>query len=67
MLLVSESNAGKLDLELDDLELRAVAQESLESSRPLAMSRGIDPRVRGEAHRCMSPETACASASYSTT
>jgi signal transduction histidine kinase len=41
MLFVSESDAGKLDLELDDLELRAVAQQSLDASRPLAQSRGI--------------------------
>jgi signal transduction histidine kinase len=41
LLLVSESDAGKLDLELDDVELRAVAQQSLDASRPLALSRGI--------------------------
>jgi signal transduction histidine kinase len=36
LLLVSELDAGKLELELGTVDLRAVAQESLESARPQA-------------------------------
>jgi signal transduction histidine kinase len=41
LLLVSELDAGKLELTLDDLDLRALAQESLESARPQAEAGGI--------------------------
>ena len=41
LLLVSELDAGKLKLELGSLDLRALAQESLESARPRAEAGGI--------------------------
>ena len=41
LLLVSEIDAGRLNLKLDDLELGALALESIESSRPQAEARGI--------------------------
>ena len=41
LLLVSEIDAGKLELDVDDLELGALARESIESSRPNAEARGI--------------------------
>jgi signal transduction histidine kinase len=41
LLLVSELDAGKLRLELGDLDLRTLAHESLESARPQAEAGGI--------------------------
>jgi signal transduction histidine kinase len=41
LLLVSELDAGKLKLRLESLDLRALAQESLESARPQAEAGGI--------------------------
>ncbi|HEY8776952.1 MAG TPA: HAMP domain-containing sensor histidine kinase [Gaiellaceae bacterium] len=41
LLLVSELDAGKLTLELEDVDLRALAHESLESARPRADEGGI--------------------------
>jgi signal transduction histidine kinase len=41
LLLVSEIDAGKLDLDLNDFELGALARESIESSRPHAEALGI--------------------------
>jgi signal transduction histidine kinase len=41
LLLVSELDAGKLRLELGDLDLCALAEESLESARPRADAGGI--------------------------
>lgn len=42
LLLLSEIDAGKLRLERGDLDLQALAQESLESARPRAESAGIE-------------------------
>jgi signal transduction histidine kinase len=41
LLLVSELDAGKLRLEFGNLDLRVLAQESLESARPQAEAGGI--------------------------
>ena len=41
LLLVSEIDAGKLELELATLDLRTVAQQSLEAARPQAEAGGI--------------------------
>ncbi len=41
LLLVSQIDAGKLNLELDDLDLHALAHESVESARPQADAGGI--------------------------
>jgi signal transduction histidine kinase len=41
LLLVSELDAGKLRLEFGNLDLRVLAQESLESARPRAEAGGI--------------------------
>jgi signal transduction histidine kinase len=41
LLLVSEIDAGNLVLHLDDLDLGALARESLESSRPQAEAGGV--------------------------
>jgi signal transduction histidine kinase len=42
LLLVSELDAGKLKLELGNLDLRDLAHESLESARPQAEAAGIN-------------------------
>lgn len=41
LLLISEIDAGKLKLEVHDLDLRALTQESLESARPQAVAGGV--------------------------
>jgi signal transduction histidine kinase len=46
--LVSELDGGKLELTLDDLDLRSVAQESLESARPRAEAGGISLELSAE-------------------
>jgi signal transduction histidine kinase len=46
--LISEIDAGKLKLKLDDVDLRTLAQESLESARPQAEKSGINLDFTGE-------------------
>jgi signal transduction histidine kinase len=41
LVLVSELDAGKLELDLDNLDLRTLARESMESARPQADAGGI--------------------------
>jgi len=41
LLLISELDAGEVKFEFDSLDLRSLAQESLESARPEAEARGI--------------------------
>jgi signal transduction histidine kinase len=41
LLLISEIDAGKLKLDVGDLDLRALTQESLESARPQAVAGGV--------------------------
>jgi signal transduction histidine kinase len=41
LVLVSDLDAGKLELDLDDLDLRILARESMESARPQAEAGGI--------------------------
>jgi signal transduction histidine kinase len=48
VLLVSEIDAGKLHLDLTDLDLGALAHESIESSRPRAEANGISLEFSSE-------------------
>jgi signal transduction histidine kinase len=41
LLLISEIDAGKLKLDVDDLDLRALTEQSLESARPQAVAGGV--------------------------
>jgi signal transduction histidine kinase len=66
LLLVSELDAGKLTLELGDLDLRDLAHESLESARPHAEAGGITLEFPARALSGW-PATGCGSANYSTT
>ena len=59
LLLVAQIESGKLVLDLDDVDLEAVAAESLEALRPVAVAGGVDlrleaatvPPVRGDRAR----------------
>ncbi|MDP9304048.1 MAG: HAMP domain-containing histidine kinase [Actinomycetota bacterium] len=53
LLLVSELDAGKLRLELGDVDLRALAHESLESARPRAEEGGITLEFLAESPLCL--------------
>jgi signal transduction histidine kinase len=48
LVLVSDLDAGKLELELDNLDLRTLARESLESARPQAEAGGVSLAFSGE-------------------
>jgi signal transduction histidine kinase len=59
LLFVAQFEAGKVDLQWDDVDLAALAEECVEASRPragaagieLRLDNGVHPTVRGDAAR----------------